>query len=287
MAQRPPKRKKPPRDKKPGRHIPTSVQRQLRQETGFVCAEPDCVSPYVTYHHFDPPYRGGQTHEPAGMIPLCLEHHKAADHGAYSDDDLREWKASKHQGPIDGGFAYRGRLVTIVGNSVVVDANQLITIHGEPVVWFTQDEKGDRLLNLEVQDATLRPVFSMRDNRWTVAETPEDLVCPPSAKDLSLRVPSLGVSLDIRFERKAKSSLAAAMHETFDRVGLPATNRAVIETIPDSHAQADVIICTLLATMPGVAITGEHIKVGRATFSRMVNVASGGIRIDSSGVRVG
>jgi hypothetical protein len=55
----------------PSRTPPIAVRRKLRQEVGFACPVPDCGSPYLTWHHFDPPWHVTPQHEPAGMIALC------------------------------------------------------------------------------------------------------------------------------------------------------------------------------------------------------------------------
>lgn len=46
----------------------------------------------VSYHHFDPPYHQGGTHNSEGMIALCLPHHKNADIGTYTDEQLKYHK---------------------------------------------------------------------------------------------------------------------------------------------------------------------------------------------------
>src|SRR5215207_2549038 len=71
---------------------PVKVIRQLRQEVGFCCPVEGCGNPYLTWHHFDPPWRVEEHHRPEGMIALCAEHASKADHGAFTDDQLRELK---------------------------------------------------------------------------------------------------------------------------------------------------------------------------------------------------
>ena len=56
-----------------------------------------CGSPYLTWHHFDPPWRVQEHEEPEGIIALCQEHHKKADVGAFTDDQLRGLKAAGHE----------------------------------------------------------------------------------------------------------------------------------------------------------------------------------------------
>jgi hypothetical protein len=72
---------------------PLAARQQLRREVNFGCPYPGCGSPYLTYHHFDPPRRVRLHHEPAGMIALCWLHHQSAESGAITVAQLREMQA--------------------------------------------------------------------------------------------------------------------------------------------------------------------------------------------------
>jgi len=69
---------------------PKAVRDQLAREVNYGCAA--CGSPYLYWHHFDPPWRDRQHHEPAGMIALCGEHHAKADGGSYTVGQLHDMK---------------------------------------------------------------------------------------------------------------------------------------------------------------------------------------------------
>ncbi len=58
---------------------PIAVRRQLRREVGFGCSLPGCGVPYLTWHHFDPPWRQEHYHRVEGMIALCRDHADKAD----------------------------------------------------------------------------------------------------------------------------------------------------------------------------------------------------------------
>ena len=94
---------------------PPAVRRLLRQEVGFGCPVPDCGNPYLTYHHFDPPWHVREHNQPKGMIALCREHHDKA--AAWSVEELREIsKASPQQKTIEGRFEWmKRRVLTIAG----------------------------------------------------------------------------------------------------------------------------------------------------------------------------
>src|SRR5688572_23167474 len=84
--------------------IPREVTRQLRREVGYGC--PECRKPLLTFHHFDPTWRGVEElcasegrsptaadHKVTGMIALCQIHHDYADGGGYTRAHLHELKA--------------------------------------------------------------------------------------------------------------------------------------------------------------------------------------------------
>ncbi|MEP7217736.1 MAG: hypothetical protein ABI876_02405 [Bacteroidota bacterium] len=84
---------------------PAEVRKALRQEVGFGCPIPGCANPYLEWHHFAPPWHIREHHDPEGMIALCAEHHKKADAGAFTDDQLRQFK----QRGVDPAIEIKGR----------------------------------------------------------------------------------------------------------------------------------------------------------------------------------
>src|SRR5579871_3229704 len=89
----------------------TEAIRKLRKEVGYGC--PICRSPFLTWHHFDPPMEDlkDQPHwNPEGMIALCLTHHPRADRhkpyeGAYTKAELHEMKKRDYSSkPVKGDF---------------------------------------------------------------------------------------------------------------------------------------------------------------------------------------
>jgi hypothetical protein len=76
------------------RNPPAGIRRQLAREVGFGCPVSRCGSPYLTWHHFDPPWAVRKHHDPAGMVALCRDHHPEADAGGFTVDQLREFKRS-------------------------------------------------------------------------------------------------------------------------------------------------------------------------------------------------
>jgi hypothetical protein len=183
---------------------PADIRRELRTEIGFGCPVDGCGSPYLTWHHFDPPWREREHHDTAGMIALCLQHHKEADSGAFTHDQLRALKAEpflKRVGAQPAGhFNWRReQLILEAGGGFFVRCPVFLEIAGRPMVWLTSDEDGNQLLNLDVWDVDGELSFAMRDNDWIVLAHLDDVEAPPSARSLIVRAPSKEIRISIEF----------------------------------------------------------------------------------------
>src|SRR3954454_125078 len=86
---------------------PVAVRKRLRKEAAFHCAFTGCQRPYLTYHHFDPPWEKEKHHRPEGMIALCREHHDAADGGAFTNAQLHEMKEAAKGQVVQGSILWR------------------------------------------------------------------------------------------------------------------------------------------------------------------------------------
>jgi hypothetical protein len=179
---------------------PASVRKALRREIGFVCPVDGCGSPYLTWHHFDPPWRVLEHHDPSGMIALCLQHHAEADSGAFSSAHLRKLKSSGDRCPIRGRFNWkREQLILEAGGGLYIRCPVLLEVGDRPMIWLTSDSEGNQLLNLDIWDSDGQLAFSMRDNDWIVVADLDDLEAPPSARSLVVRAPKKGIRLSIEF----------------------------------------------------------------------------------------
>ena len=71
---------------------PANVLERLRREVNFGCPVEDCGVPYLSWHHFDPPWREKKHHNPDGMIALCAKDASLADAPRWTKEQLREMK---------------------------------------------------------------------------------------------------------------------------------------------------------------------------------------------------
>lgn len=164
------------------------VLRKLRNEVGFGCPVNGCANPYLEWHHFDPPWHIKNHHNPDGMIALCTHHHKMADGGAYTNDQLRAFKNNKSQAKkIRGQFDWlRNDLLAVVGGICYYETLKVLKINGHDVVWFNRDDEGYLRLNIKMLSVQLEERALIEDNIWKNIGNPNDLHSPPQGKELRI-----------------------------------------------------------------------------------------------------
>lgn len=187
----------------PSRTPPKAIQRQLRREVHYGCPVEGCGSPYLSYHHFDPPYHVGRTHDPNGMIALCLAHHKQADGGAYTIEQLLEMKRHPYlemHGSLHGASPWRRRDVIFDCGGMFAAKTQtlLTTKSGEKSIWLRQDKSGYMLLNLDIKDTTGTSVLQMTDNSWEIHGPLTDFETKPSGNNLYMKSKEIVLSLEFK-----------------------------------------------------------------------------------------
>lgn len=168
---------------------PRPVTRALCQEVGFLCPVSGCSSPYLTWHHFDPPWRIEHHHRPEGMIALCREHADQADNGAFTDEQLREMKSNggTRAERIRGRFNWmRQDLLAIVGSGFHYQERVIFQIGDMPCIWFDRDERSNLLLNFCMPTLSGQPRARIEQNFWSVPPTVHELICPPSGRRIEV-----------------------------------------------------------------------------------------------------
>jgi hypothetical protein len=224
-----------------------------------------CGSPYLTWHHFDPPWSVAQHHDPAGMIALCRDHHPEADAGAFTVDQLREMKrAGRDRNKLLGAkFNWmREDLIPFVGGVFYAHTPIAIQILDMPVVWFRRDERGRLLVNLQLPSQSNEPRIAICDNFWMTEGSDERrVVCPPSGKLVSASYPN-GDRLKVEFREittprgfdhqfAAKLPAGASHSPQIERAGL-AFPLAVVEV-------------SLKIAGTGIELSPSRTKLGTST----------------------
>jgi len=170
-----------------------NVKKVLREEVGFGCPVPDCGCPYLEWHHFDPPWIEKNHHNPEGMIALCRGHHIQADNGAFTKEQLRQFKRDGRANwrQISGKFNWmRNRILAVVGGNFYYETPVIFKFREQPVIWFERDENNYLLLNLRMLSTSKESRAYIQNNEWFNVGGEEDIECPPSAKRVKISYPN-------------------------------------------------------------------------------------------------
>ena len=165
------------------------MKKALRNEVGFGCPVTGCGSPYLEWHHFDPPWHIEKHHRTTGMIALCREHHIQADRGAFTVEQLNTFKrfGKKNWSEVKGRFNWmRNRLLAVVGENYFYETPVIVQFKGKPVIWFERNEDGYQCLNVFMLTTSGQQRAYIRNNDWANSGLEEDIECPPSGKRLRI-----------------------------------------------------------------------------------------------------
>jgi len=182
---------------------PNKIQEQLRREVNFGCPVQGCGVPYLTWHHFDPPWREKEHHDPEGMIALCANHASLADGGRWTKDQLRKLKKEPYVSldKVSEYYDYlRKDVVCVVGN-VAYNIKNVLEINDERVIGFEKDSEGYSRLNLLIRNKCGHPILVMENNSWIAfSKALFDLRCSLRGKELEIVSKDKETNLHIRFD---------------------------------------------------------------------------------------
>jgi hypothetical protein len=141
------------------------AQRQLRQEVAFGCPIRRCRKPFLTYHHFDPPWRVEEHFNPDGVIALCWEHHSEAEEH-YTKDYLRKLKqASYSVEDVKGQFpSWQGEFLIRCAGNYVGGSKAVLQMEGEDIIKLERGEENLLFLSFHLQSKDGKTVAVMKDN---------------------------------------------------------------------------------------------------------------------------
>jgi hypothetical protein len=171
------------------RKPPSEILKILREEANFGCPIPGCGNPYLTWHHFDPPWKIKEHHDPTGMIALCRDHHDKADAGLYTIDQLRELKnnAKSNNQIIQSKFEWlRREIITMIGSNIYSNTPVIFEYNNEPIIWYNRSKEGYMLLNIRMDRIFGKSGLIIEDNYWVSYGKIDDLECPPNGKALKV-----------------------------------------------------------------------------------------------------
>jgi hypothetical protein len=197
------------------------------------------------------------------MVALCRDHHPEADRGAFTIEQLREFKrlGRDRSQALGARFNWmREELLAIVGGNFYYETPVVFQMNDTPIVWFNRDQSGRLLVNLRMLTTSTEPRMLMLDNFWmTEGSSEHDIIRPPSGSLVSAKYPN-GDQLQIEFReivslaefdrRFPPSQLPADVKERLEKAGLPDYR------MPQSHAE-NIQRCGITFPLATVEITME------------------------------
>jgi hypothetical protein len=254
------------------RKPPSKVIRNLRQEVGFAC--PVCASPFLTWHHFDPPWRERQHHNPAGMIALCPEHAAHADGGHWTVKQLRQLKRPLNLNErVTAAWPWKPeKAVFMLGNSYYVGERALLGINGRRILGASRYSPpgfnySTVMLSVSLQDNKGRPVLTLEDNFLSFHSAHLlEVLCPPQARSLEVKSNS-GERLKLQHKRLSlQDFIEQVPSSTFNEFDTPETVKPILQlSALDSEGM-----------IPVIEISGDlnsrdvNMKLGRDKFTMLM-----------------
>lgn len=182
------------------RRPPAAVLRQLRQEVRFGC--PHCRSPLLEWHHFDPPWHEGHTHNPDGMIALCRKCHAFADANGWSSQELVAFKQRAHSLPAVEQLSWnRHNLVMLVGSNLLIGRCCVICGPNDSSLELGPDSDGNLAVTVKLTDQHGHVLVSIVDGYLEVDPSIHDFSITSSQTGLSAWIESRKIGLEVEFKR--------------------------------------------------------------------------------------
>jgi hypothetical protein len=257
---------------------------ELRREVGFGC--PVCRSPFLTWHHFDPPVYGphgtGMHWRPEGIIAMCPICHAEADEkgdsaGSYSTEELRRMKKSQRSAEdVKGHFpTWQGKKALLVrmGACYADTFSPLFSVNEVPQIEVGRSDAGLLSLSFVLRDQDDRILLEMKDN-WLTAfpKNIHDMIVTPKTKDVKVWLAQEDVGLELSFRRISMPELDKMLTQDrerqeklardamqFHRAQLPPEQRAFVGT-PWSPSSFDRLPEDLREAMMSLDPVGTYIK---------------------------
>ncbi len=230
------------------RKPPSRVIKELCKEVGFAC--PVCGSPFLTWHHFDPPWKIRKHHNPSGMIALCPEHAAHADGGHWSISQQRQLKRPLNlKERVQAAWPWQPeKAVFMLGNSYYVGERALLGINGRRVLGAARYSPpgfshSAVMLSVSLQDNTGRPILTLEKNILSFyAAHLLEVQCPPQAKFFEIKSKS-GERLKLQHKRlNIQDFLAQVPSGTFNQYDTPATVAPILQASAlDSENKLSII----------------------------------------------
>lgn len=165
------------------REIPTSVKRQVRQNSKFGCVVPNCRNSFYEYEHIIPEFKDAKIHDPECICLVCPNHNPRKI-GKYKNENYSKEQIRKFYDKIKNNtdvpepknsdfFNYlRKDVKIIIGTSSFQNIDSIINVNGINVFSFQKntDESffaSELTFSGTFQDSQGNKLFEIKENEWS------------------------------------------------------------------------------------------------------------------------
>jgi hypothetical protein len=160
------------------RSIPEEVKRRVRQRCGFGCVV--CGDPFITYEHFNPPFKDAEEHREDGITLLCGGCQDKTAKRLMSKETVARHNANPKA--LVGNavcnveiLGFRREICPIIymGNNQFFCDGEVIRVFGTTVFGFELDEgpRAGLLLNMRINDREGCALFEVVRNELIVSNS--------------------------------------------------------------------------------------------------------------------
>ena len=186
-----------------GRTPPLEVRRHLRKEVNFGCPVDGCGMPYLTWHHFDPPWSEKEHHDPDGMTALCANHAALADGGAWTKGQIRQMKQNpfvRADQVLEQFRFLRSDVLCQIG-SLAYGFGDFITISNDIVLGLTRTLEGYLGVNITLRDLAGNVILRMIENDWILyLGDVFDFECPTRGQSFRVHAKDGVTDFSVKFD---------------------------------------------------------------------------------------
>jgi len=157
------------------RDIPEPIRRSVRQRCGFGCVV--CGDPFITYHHFDPPFKDAPAHRAEGITLLCQRCHADETHHRLAPDYVRQHNAKPYclcaghtRHCLVRSSISTGKPLTFKIGSATFDTRVVLMYEWEELISFKppEAENAPWRLSAKISDLNGRELLKIVDNEWRI-----------------------------------------------------------------------------------------------------------------------
>lgn len=229
---------------------PVTIQKALRHEVGYGCPVDGCRQAFLTWHHFDPPWRVRQHHHVGGIIALYRPHHDFADSGRFSKEELHALKRRNYSADTaKAQFPWTKTSMLIrLGGCYSGGSSAVLGVSNEPVISLTTGPDGLLLLSFVIRAPDGTVVAGMEENGFQAAPASiSDLECNASATRIRLWFAPRDIGIDLSFKRITTDEFVAMLRD----------DKQLAETSPQAKRLAEEIE-RVMAQFPTVLTSELH-----------------------------